>query len=75
MVYKTVMKPVHIAGVDMNLLLALHALLEERHVTRAAARVGISQSAMSHALNRLRTLLDDPLFVRTPRGMLPMGPP
>jgi DNA-binding transcriptional LysR family regulator len=71
MVYKTVMKAVHIASVDMNLLLALHALLEERHVTRAAARIGITQSAMSHALSRLRTLLDDPLFVRSPRGMVP----
>ncbi len=56
---------------DLNLLVALRALLAERHVTRAAARVGISQPAMSHALGRLRELLGDPVLVRTPRGMMP----
>ena len=56
---------------DLNLLLALDALLKERHVTRAAARIGLSQPAMSNALARLRDLLDDPLLVRTPRGMVP----
>jgi DNA-binding transcriptional LysR family regulator len=54
---------------DLNLLLALDALLSESHVTRAARAVGLSQSAMSHALARLREKLDDPLLVRTPRGM------
>jgi DNA-binding transcriptional LysR family regulator len=58
-------------GIDLNLLVALHALLEERHVTHAAARLGITQSAMSRALSRLRDLLDDPLFVRTAQGMVP----
>lgn len=53
-----------LAGVDLNLLVALHALLQERNVTRAAARVGLSQPAMSRALGRLRDLLQDPLLVR-----------
>ncbi len=65
------MQPVHLEGLDLNLLVALRALLVERHVTRAAARVGLSQPAMSHALSRLRDLLGDPLLVRTPSGMRP----
>lgn len=59
-----------LAGVDLNLLWVLDALLRESSVTRAAKRVGLSQSATSHALGRLRRLLDDPLLVRTPRGMV-----
>lgn len=65
------MHDVHLEGLDLNLLVALRALLTERHVTRAAARVGLSQPAMSHALARLRELLGDPLLVRTPSGMRP----
>jgi len=65
------MQPVHASDVDLNLLVALRALLHERHVTRAAARVGLSQPAMSHALARLRELTGDPILVRTPRGMQP----
>lgn len=61
----------HIAGLDVPLLLALDALLRERQVTRAARRLGLTQSAMSHALRRLRAVFADPLFVRTPRGVLP----
>jgi DNA-binding transcriptional LysR family regulator len=57
-------------AVDLNLVLALDALLAERHVTRAAARLGVSQSAASHALGRLRALFDDPLLVRGPRGTM-----
>jgi DNA-binding transcriptional LysR family regulator len=61
-----------LAGVDLNLVLALDALLAERHVTRAASRLGITQSAASHALARLRDLLGDPVLVRGPKGtMLP----
>ena len=56
---------------DLNLLVALDALLAEGNVTRAAERLGLTQPAMSHALNRLRALLDDPVLVRTPRGMVP----
>ncbi len=66
-----IMQDVHIAGIDLNLLVALDALLIERNVTRAARRIGISQPAMSHALGRLRTLLDDAILVRSKSGMLP----
>src|SRR5207237_8068194 len=60
-----VMREVHLRTVDLNLLHALHALLEERHVTRAAKRCSLSQSAMSRALDRLRETFGDPLLVRT----------
>lgn len=53
-----------LASVDLNLLVPLLAMLEERSVTRAAARVGLSQPAMSHALGRLRKVLSDDLLVR-----------
>ncbi|TKD21934.1 LysR family transcriptional regulator [Rhodobacter capsulatus] len=56
---------------DLNLLRALEALLETRSVSRAAQRLGLSQPAVSGMLTRLRERLDDPLFVRTQRGMLP----
>ncbi len=59
------------AKVDLPLLLAFRALSEERHVTRAAARLGMTQSATSHALGRLRVVFGDPLFVRGPRGVVP----
>jgi DNA-binding transcriptional LysR family regulator len=59
----------NIASINLNLLVALDALLDEGHVGRAARRVGLSQPAMSHALGRLRDLLDDPLLVRTGAGM------
>ena len=52
-------------GVDLNLLVALDALLAERNVTRAAQRLSIGQPAMSAALNRLRKLFDDPLLARS----------
>lgn len=60
-----------LARIDVNLLVALHALIEEANVTRAAARVGCSQPAMSHKLQRLRDALDDPLLIRHRRGMIP----
>jgi DNA-binding transcriptional LysR family regulator len=62
------MQQTHIAGVDLNLLPALAALLEERHVSRAAIRVGLSQPAMSRALQRLRRVFDDALLVSGPNG-------
>jgi len=65
------MTSVILAGLDLNLLVVLDALLAESSVTRAAARIGLSQSATSHALGRLRALLDDPILVRTPQGMVP----
>jgi DNA-binding transcriptional LysR family regulator len=57
-------------GLDLNLLLVLEAALRTRHVTRAARELGLSQSAASHALARLRAALGDELLVRTPRGMV-----
>ncbi|WP_027817562.1 LysR family transcriptional regulator [Paraburkholderia bannensis] len=58
-------------GIDLNLLVAFDALMRERNVTRAAAQIGVSQPAMSAALSRLRTLLGDPLFIRSANGLLP----
>lgn len=59
----------NLRSVDLNLLVALDALLSERHVTRASERVGLSQPAMSNALNRLRRMFGDELLVRTATGM------
>ncbi|MFE7352554.1 LysR family transcriptional regulator [Streptomyces sp. NPDC057543] len=58
-----------LASVNLNLLVPLLALLEERSVTRAAERVGLSQPAMSHALTRMRRLLGDDLVVRQGAGV------
>lgn len=63
----------NLRAVDLNLLVVLEALLIEGRVSRASVRLGMSQPAVSHALNRLRHLLDDPLFVRGPRGLAPTG--
>ncbi|MFJ3143666.1 LysR family transcriptional regulator [Streptomyces halstedii] len=70
-----------LASVNLNLLVPLLALLEERSVTKAAERVGLSQPAMSHALTRMRRLLGDDLVVRqgsgvtlTPRALELVGP-
>ncbi|MEV4834445.1 LysR family transcriptional regulator [Nonomuraea sp. NPDC049486] len=70
-----------LASVNLNLLVPLLAMLEERSVTRAAERVGLSQSAMSHALGRMRRLLGDDLLVRqgnavtlTPRAVQLIAP-
>jgi len=57
-------------NVDLNLLRAFDAMAGERNVTRAAQRMGLSQSALSHSLARLRTVLDDELFVRSKGGMV-----
>ena len=69
------MRPVQLRNVDLNLLVPLKALLHERNVTRAAACIDLSQSAMSRTLDRLRSELQDELLVRvgrnyelTPRG-------
>jgi DNA-binding transcriptional LysR family regulator len=60
-----------LAGIDLNLLVVLDVLLAERSVTRAAARLGLSQPATSNALARLRGTFGDPLLVRTTGGMAP----
>lgn len=61
----------NLRSVDLNLLVALDALVAERSVTRAGRRLGLSQPAASNALRRLRQTLDDPVLVRTSRGMVP----
>ena len=60
-----------LAKVDLNLLVALHVLIEERSVSKAAARLHVTQPAMSKTLNRLRETFDDPLFARSKRGIQP----
>jgi DNA-binding transcriptional LysR family regulator len=60
-----------LATLDLNLLVVFEAILRERNVTKAGERLGLSQPATSHALNRLRWMLKDQLFIRTPDGMLP----
>jgi len=59
----------NVRDVDLNLLRVFDAVLQERSVTAAAGRLGLTQPAVSNALARLRTLLGDALFVRTPVGM------
>ncbi len=56
---------------DLNLLVVFDAVMQEKNLTRTGQRLGLSQSAVSHALARLRHMLKDELFVRTPEGMLP----
>ncbi|MEO1230470.1 MAG: LysR family transcriptional regulator [Myxococcota bacterium] len=61
----------NVGELDLNLLVVLDVLLDELSVTRAAARLGRTQSALSRSLSRLRELMDDPLLVRTREGMRP----
>ncbi len=56
---------------DLNLLIAFDALMTEKNVSKAAEKLFVGQSAMSHSLNRLRQTLDDPILVRTTTGMKP----
>ena len=65
------MSEIHFPVLDLNLLKVFDAMVEETSVTRAGGRLGLTQSAVSHALGRLRRLLDDDLFVRGPDGMRP----
>src|ERR1700710_938241 len=60
-----------LGAIDLNLLVVFDAIMRERSVTRAGLRLGLSQPAMSHALTRLRHMLKDDLFVRSPSGMMP----
>jgi DNA-binding transcriptional LysR family regulator len=60
-----------INSIDLNLLRALDALLDERNVSKAAERLGVTQPAVSGMLNRLRDTFGEPLFVRSPRGVQP----
>ena len=60
-----------LGAIDLNLLVVFDAIMRERSVTRAGQRLGLSQPAISHALTRLRHMLKDELFVRSPYGMMP----
>lgn len=61
----------HLSRVDLNLLVLFDAVMAECHVGRAARRLNLTASAVSHGLRRLRPLLEDPLFLRTPKGVVP----
>ena len=58
-------------NIDTHLLRCFEALMDERSVSRAAERMHVSQPAMSHALARLRRHFNDPLLLRTQKGMVP----
>jgi DNA-binding transcriptional LysR family regulator len=60
-----------LGAIDLNLLVVFDAIMRERSVTRAGHQLGLSQPAMSHALARLRHMLKDELYVRSPNGMMP----
>jgi DNA-binding transcriptional LysR family regulator len=62
---------VDLSRADLNLLVLFEAVLAERHVGRAADKLSLTASAVSHGLGRLRKLLNDPLFLRTPKGVVP----
>lgn len=65
------MHEIDLRKVDLNLLVTFDVLMDERNVTRAAERLGRTQSAVSHSLSRLRDQLGDPLMVKTGGGMAP----
>jgi len=65
------MQMVHVSRFDLNLLVVFDAIYREGSATKAAAKLNLTQPAISHALARLRALLDDPLFERTGRSLAP----
>jgi DNA-binding transcriptional LysR family regulator len=65
------MHQIDIKDIDLNLLIILKILLDENNVTKASEKLNLSQSATSHALNRLRKMFDDPLLERSRTGMRP----
>jgi DNA-binding transcriptional LysR family regulator len=62
---------INLSRIDLNLLVVFSAVLRERQVASAADKLNLTPSAISHALMRLRRLLNDPLFLRTPIGVVP----
>src|SRR5690349_23881610 len=62
---------VDLSRLDLNLLVLFEVVLAERNVARAAERLSLSPSAVSHGLGRLRRMLGDPLFLRNPKGVVP----
>jgi DNA-binding transcriptional LysR family regulator len=71
MLFSLDMNKVNIRNVDLNLLVVFAALASEKNVSRAANKLHLTQSAVSHALTRLRDTFGDPLFVRNTRGITP----
>lgn len=65
------MNSIDLARLDLNLLVLFETVFESGHVGRAAERLHVTPSAVSHGLGRLRQLLNDPLFLKTPRGVVP----
>ncbi|MEC5407448.1 LysR family transcriptional regulator [Paraburkholderia sp. MPAMCS5] len=64
------MNKVHFPSMDMNLLRVFHSVYIEKNVSNAAEQLGLTQSAVSHGLRKLRELFDDELFVRSGTGMV-----
>lgn len=62
---------IDLSRIDLNLLVLFEVVFRERHVGRSAERLHLSPSAISHGLGRLRALLGDPLFLKTPKGVVP----
>jgi DNA-binding transcriptional LysR family regulator len=65
------MNEINISRIDLNLLALFEVIFSERHLGRVAARLNLTPSAVSHGLSRLRRLLNDPLFLRVPKGVMP----
>jgi DNA-binding transcriptional LysR family regulator len=65
------LREIDLSRIDLNLLVLFETVVRERHVGRAAARLNLSPSAVSHGLGRLRRLLGNPLFLRNPKGVVP----
>jgi DNA-binding transcriptional LysR family regulator len=65
------LQEVDLSRVDLNLLVLFEVVMSERHVGRTAARLHLSASAVSHGLARLRRMLQDPLFLKHPKGVVP----
>ena len=61
----------NLRNIDLNLLVIFEAIIAERSISKAAKKVGVSQSAISHALRRLRHTFNDELVRRTAQGMMP----
>lgn len=62
---------IDLSRIDLNLLVLFETVMEEQHVGRSAERLNLSASAVSHGLGRLRRMLGDPLFLKTPKGVVP----
>jgi DNA-binding transcriptional LysR family regulator len=69
--FSNMLNQIDLSRTDLNLLVLFETVMRERHVGRAARALNLSPSAVSHGLSRLRALMGDPLFIKTPRGVTP----